>query len=240
MWAQSQTRFQRAPLWVFACLLLCVPQWDCINLPSCFNALANLFYRHVCLREQRRISQWSLSASPQVFCRPSPFYLSAVWLKKQEGNKKGGLLRRFHKTPCFQPMNILTAGTDSCHSEYCVTVNTVMWYWRCLLNFCGQHFRLIIFTEYFSDTTGYRWELFLFPFSSRAPVDWIVKLPWRPKQLYKGKELVDCSTTRTKSSLLFLNSKFYWSDSPIQYPEIHFPREPEQYDTLIIGAHLLF
>ncbi|KAI9999763.1 hypothetical protein NQD34_011606 [Periophthalmus magnuspinnatus] len=51
-------------------------------------------------------------------------------------------------------------------------------------------------------------------------------------------ELVQCSTTRTKKTLLLLNLRFdYRSDSPLQYPGVDLTGKAEECDSAVIGTH---
>ncbi len=67
----------------------------------------------------------------------------------------------------------------------------------------------------------------------KTHVDWFCKLPCTLQHPGKGIELVQCSTTRTKTALFLLNPRFYYRpNSPLQYPGIDFPGEAEECDPL--------
>ncbi|KAI3359263.1 hypothetical protein L3Q82_002781 [Scortum barcoo] len=73
----------------------------------------------------------------------------------------------------------------------------------------------------------------------KTHVDWLGKLPCPFQHPAKGKELVHCSMTRTKTTLFLLNPRFdYWSDSSLQYPGVDLPMEAEECDPPIVGTHL--
>ena len=74
----------------------------------------------------------------------------------------------------------------------------------------------------------------------KTHVDWLGKLPWTLEQPVECIELVQCSTARAKTALFLLNLWFiYQPNSPLQYPEIDFPRKAKECDPLIVGTHPL-
>ncbi|MEQ2303280.1 hypothetical protein AMECASPLE_015138 [Ameca splendens] len=60
----------------------------------------------------------------------------------------------------------------------------------------------------------------------KAHVDWLGELPCTLQDPAEGVELVQCSTARTKTTLLFLNPRFdYPTEPPLQNPLIDLTRE---------------
>lgn len=58
------------------------------------------------------------------------------------------------------------------------------------------------------------------------------------EKVCRVNELIHCCMTRTEFALFLLNTKFNnQSVPPFQHPGINFPREAEDCDTPIIGAH---
>lgn len=58
------------------------------------------------------------------------------------------------------------------------------------------------------------------------------------EKVCRVKEVIHCCMTRTEFALFLLNTKFNnQSVPPFQHPGINFPREAEDCDTPIIGAH---
>ena len=67
----------------------------------------------------------------------------------------------------------------------------------------------------------------------KTHVDWLGKLPCMLNDPAEGVELVHCSTTWTKTTLLLLNPRFdYPVDPPFQHPRIDLTSKAEECDPL--------
>ena len=69
-------------------------------------------------------------------------------------------------------------------------------------------------------------------------VDRLAKLPGTLQDSTEGVELVQCSTSRVKTSLVLLNPRFdYPADPSLQNPWVDLPREAEECDPPMVGTH---
>ena len=72
----------------------------------------------------------------------------------------------------------------------------------------------------------------------KTHVNWLGKLPCTLKDPAEGVELVHCSTTWTKTTLLLLNLRLdYPTDPPFQHPRIDLTRKAEECDPPTVGTH---